>query len=237
MIHWSNEKKLNIALVVAILFHVCGLAGILFGNREWFLQLTWLNLLLMTLLIIWTQDSRSLSFWIFALVCMTAGFLFECVGVNTGWMFGQYTYGKYLGIKYFGVPVMIGLQWFLITYISGQTLYCFYEGIFLSFKESETVRYSHSGRIMNAGIVVDAALLATFFDWIIEPVAVKLGYWHWLNVDAAPVSNYISWFVISCLFQYLFNNCRDTFNKPNHFAVHLFFIQILFFVSLRLFLK
>ncbi|MBN1241482.1 MAG: carotenoid biosynthesis protein, partial [Spirochaetales bacterium] len=41
-----------------------------------------------------------------------------------------------------------------------------------------------------------AAAIATAFDWIMEPVAIRLGYWTWDGVDI-PLQNYAAWFVIS----------------------------------------
>jgi putative membrane protein len=83
-------------------------------------------------------------------------------------------------------------------------------------------------------LIVDGALLATFFDWIMEPVAMKLGFWQWTN-DEIPFFNYTSWFVISFLLLAIFR--RFFYVKANHFGVHLFIIQALFFMALRTFLK
>ncbi|MFN2335752.1 MAG: carotenoid biosynthesis protein, partial [Bacteroidales bacterium] len=43
-------------------------------------------------------------------------FLIEAVGVNTGRIFGTYTYGKALGPALWNTPVIIGLNWFLLIY-------------------------------------------------------------------------------------------------------------------------
>ena len=45
-------------------------------------------------------------------------------------------------------------------------------------------------------VIVDGALLASFFDWLMEPIAVKLGYWQWAS-ETIPVYNYICWFLCS----------------------------------------
>lgn len=83
-------------------------------------------------------------------------------------------------------------------------------------------------------IVMDGATLAVVFDWLIEPVAVKLGYWTWLGNGQIPMFNYISWFVISMLLLLIFHVLP--FQKQNKFAVNLLLIQAMFFLLLRTFL-
>jgi putative membrane protein len=86
-------------------------------------------------------------------------------------------------------------------------------------------------RLTQLSIVVDGALLATVFDWIMEPVAVKLGFWTWLGTGEIPLWNYVCWFGISALLMAVFQAC--SFPKRNLFAVHLLIIQTLFFLILR----
>ena len=45
-----------------------------------------------------------------------AGFLIEALGVNTGIIFGHYSYGKGLGLKIFNTPVIIGINWLFLSY-------------------------------------------------------------------------------------------------------------------------
>jgi bisanhydrobacterioruberin hydratase len=82
-------------------------------------------------------------------------------------------------------------------------------------------------------VIVDGATLAVFIDWIMEPVAVQLGYWKWNG--EIPIYNYICWFVVAIAMLAIFHFCK--FNKQNKFAVHLLMIQVLFFLLLRTFLN
>ena len=83
-------------------------------------------------------------------------------------------------------------------------------------------------------IMVDGATLAVLFDWLMEPAAVKLGYWKWLGNGEIPLYNYMCWFVISMLLLFVFHKLQ--FNKQNKFAVNLLLIQAMFFLLLRTFL-
>jgi putative membrane protein len=82
-------------------------------------------------------------------------------------------------------------------------------------------------------MIVDGAMLAVLFDWILEPVAIKLGYWTWKGTDV-PLYNYLSWFFLSCCLLTIFHFC--SFEKENKFAVNLLLIQAMFFLLLRTFL-
>ena len=46
------------------------------------------------------------------------GFTAELIGANTGKIFGHYQYGESLGIELFNTPLIIGVNWLLLIYIS-----------------------------------------------------------------------------------------------------------------------
>ena len=115
----NRVTKFNVATAIAVLFHVIGLAGLLFFNTSFFLAATPINLLLSFALLIWTQKEKNLSFFLFVLLCFGVGVAVEITGINTGILFGDYTYGNVLGYKVQNVPVVIGINWFIIIYCSG----------------------------------------------------------------------------------------------------------------------
>ncbi len=82
-------------------------------------------------------------------------------------------------------------------------------------------------------VIVDGATLAVFFDWLMEPIAVQLGYWKWNG--AIPFYNYLCWFIVSVVLLGAFQ--FSLFNKQNKFAVHLLMIQVMFFLLLKTFLN
>src|SRR5437764_897317 len=77
-------------------------------------------------------------------------------------------------------------------------------------------------RMMIMSFIIDASFLAVLFDWVMEPVASKLGYWQWEN-NNIPNYNYISWIIVSALLLALFRKLN--YDRRNIFAVHLFIIQ------------
>ncbi|MFY7964746.1 MAG: carotenoid biosynthesis protein [Chitinophagaceae bacterium] len=227
------QKKNNIAIVIALLFHICGAIGILFSPyKNWFISNTNLNLLLMVCLLIFTQPNINKYFFLFAAICFVVGITVEIIGVNTGFLFGNYTYGNIMGIKVLGVPLLIGVQWFVTVYCCGAILQ--FVNNWTKRKISDAaIESKKTDKIQAISLVIDAALLATFFDYIMEPVAQKLGYWQWKN-NEIPFYNYTCWFFISAALLFILN--KLSFNKLNQFAIHLFIIQLLFFIALRIYL-
>lgn len=82
-------------------------------------------------------------------------------------------------------------------------------------------------------MVLGGAAIATCFDIILEPVAVKLNFWSWEN-GHIPLLNYICWFIISAVL--LGVKMRLKIIRVNTFATSLLIIQALFFLMLNLFL-
>lgn len=225
-------SKKNISIGLAVLFHLSGLIGILYTPyKDWFVQNTTLNLLLMFVLLIWNQEKPDALFLFYLLLCFMTGMVAEIIGVNTGILFGHYSYGKVMGFKIAGVPLLIGLNWFVVVY----SCMILMEKLHFRFRKKYEDQGMHlpSPLMETLSVVVDGALLATFFDWLMEPVAIKLGFWQWQTSDI-PNSNYISWFVISAMLIAVSRGLK--FNKQNQFAVHLMIIQSLFFFTLRIFL-
>lgn len=222
----------QIATGIAIVFHGIGLTGILFFDNTFFIKATPFNLLLSSALLVWTQKEKNNYFYFFAAITCTAGFAAEVIGVNTGLLFGDYNYGKVLGLQWQNVPVVIGVNWFIVLYCCGISIHTFLTKLI----DSVAARTKTPPAILKAmSVIADGATLAVFFDWLIEPVAAKLGYWHWLGNGSIPLYNYICWITISALLLTVFHFCK--FNKQNKFAINLLLIQFMFFLLLRTFLK
>jgi len=226
----NKPSSHNIALFIALLFHTCGVVGILCSPyKQWFVNNTPLTLAIMAVLLMVTQPQKNKWFYVFLGLSVATGLVVEITGVNTGFLFGQYTYGRVLGVKIAGVPLLIGINWFTIVYCCGCMVYQFEEWM----QKKLTGQVKFSSTLQGIAFAMDAALLTTLFDWVLEPVAIKLGFWQWQH-NVVPLFNYVCWFGVSIALLLAFR--KLPFNKHNQFAVHLFTIQVLFFLALQTFL-
>lgn len=225
---FMNQHKLTISVFIALLFHVSGMLGILISDHAaWFVANTPLNLCIMFVLLLWNQPNLSVKFWYFFITAFVIGMLSEIIGVHTGLLFGSYYYGKVLGPGLMNVPFTIGMNWFVVVFCSGSVMSMLHRWLQHRFlKEGEGV----PKRIENIAFIFDAALIAVLFDILIEPVAIKLGFWTWITGDI-PMYNYLCWFFVSAGLLVFFRKWEQP--KPNPFALHLLCIQVLFFLTLR----
>ena len=199
----------KILLFIAVLFHLVGLVGIGLLGSESILRATPLHLLLMgLLLVISARQNRKMLLWMVAVFVL--GYSVEWIGIHTGRLFGNYHYGKVLGPQLDAVPLLIGLNW--VTVLAG------------------ACSVTENAPLPAWQKVIGAALLATAFDWLLEPVAMKLGYWSWAG-NAIPLFNYGCWFGVSLLMAAGWYGLRL---RANHFAIALLLIEGVFFALLRL---
>jgi len=210
----ERPKRLrkNIAVSIIVAFHVIGAIGLhLKGAQSVFLQLVPFHLLLMAIVVICAHRHTHKNITQFVALVVASGFLVEWIGVNTGWLFGDYAYGPTLGPKLGGVPLIIGVNWFLLIYSAG---------VFMQRSKIKN---------RNARIVAGAVIL-TALDVLIEPTAIKFNYWRWLE-PGIPDSNYICWFLFSALFLFVFDRLR--FSRQSVVAEVFLLMQFLFFASLQ----
>ena len=197
--------KISVGLIW--LFHFSGLLGILFVDRELFLETTPVNLFITFALLFFNQPEVNKDVFFAAGFAFLVGMFVELLGVNYGLIFGQYVYGNNLGIKLGGVPLLIGANWVMLTFITGAV------GAVI-FKQS---------RIKAA---VLGALLMVLLDLVIEPVAPKFDYWEFAQ-EIAPFSNYLGWFLVALPIQWIYQTKVKI--KDRVFSIHLVLIQFLFF--------
>jgi len=215
-------------LYLALLFHITGLLGILFTPfKDWFVISTPLVLLTMFILLAKTQIQLSKDYILFFLIAFAIGMSTEIIGVNTGLLFGEYQYGPVFGPKLFGVPLLIGLNWFVIVFCSGALLT---QSVDLLQRK---LNIHLTAPISTLFIILGGAAIATCFDFILEPVAVKLGFWSWNN-GRIPLFNYVCWFMISAILLSVKMYLKKI--PVNTFATSLLVIQAMFFLMLNLFL-
>lgn len=211
--YWM-KSPFHWAIFLAVLVHFSGAIGIAFFKPSFFVPFTPVNLFLMLLLLILNEQTINFRFVQAVLMAVVVGMVTEMIGVNTGMLFGNYSYGEIFGRKLFGVPVLIGINWFCIVYASYV--------IAISSQRKQTWG--------KATIALLTASIATAFDWVMEPVAMKLGFWNWMG-GQIPLFNYVSWFGISFAVSIVFGYLKIEAN--NKFAPYFLMIQVLFFLFLR----
>ncbi len=212
-----RTERSAILIFMIILFHAVGLAGLSISFMQpLFLALVPFHLLLMLVLICFSHHEFDLKFVLFIVTTAILGYGVEWLGIHQHFVFGTYTYGDTLGIKLGGVPVIIGINWFLLTYASG----VFAQRLFAS---SVLAR------------IIFGAFIMTMSDVIIEPIAIRFDYWHWQTTGdflTAPLINYIGWFVVSIIMLAIFETFA--FKRQSRVAIALLFAQALFFILLYL---
>ena len=103
------NKKISIGIIW--LFHLSGLVGLLYIDKNLFASLTPLNLFISSTLLFVNQKSLKKKEIIIVFLIFSIGMIAEILGVNYGLIFGKYDYGDNLGLKLLGVPLLIGLNW------------------------------------------------------------------------------------------------------------------------------
>jgi len=123
-----------------------------------------------------------------AVVIATAvpGFAVEVLGVHTGYPFGRYHYASTLGVRFWGVPVVIALAWTMFAWPAALVA-------------------RRLARTFAVRVAIGAWALAAW-DLFLDPQMVAAGHWRWSypsphlpGVDAVPLTNYAGWLLASTL--------------------------------------
>ncbi|MCH6200548.1 carotenoid biosynthesis protein [Aquiflexum sp. LQ15W] len=205
----KNRIKLFKGIISA--FYVSGIIGLSIPIvRPYFQMMTPFTLILSLGILLLFHSGWNKSFGVFAVLAIILGFGSEVMGIHTGFPFGDYEYGETLGFKLFEVPLVIGVNWLLLVYLTGN--------LFSS-------KIKHDG--LAAGL---AALLMVAVDFLIEPVAVNLDFWSWAG-DIIPLSNYFGWLGVSFIIQILYR--KFNFLKENMISSYLLINLVTFFAILN----
>lgn len=129
-------------------------------------------------------------------------------------IFGQYSYGTPLGWGAYGVPFIIGLNWATLVFCMANLL--------------APLPYPPWAKSLLAG------LLLAGYDALMEPAAIKLGFWTWTQGSISPL-NYTAWLVTGSLLAGLYYVTQKTKLQENApttispVAGAILIIQMLFF--------
>lgn len=201
----NKSVKYLVLTGIIVIFHTVGLFGLFSGSRDYFLSLSPMNLLIsLGCLVLSMRFSAKLAMDM-ALVGIV-GFTVEWIGVHTGYLFGDYAYGENLGWKWLDIPLIISINW-----------------IMLSFASIAWVLHLTVPDWLKALL---SALLMTGLDVLIEPVAIQSDFWSW-NGGTIPIFNYVCWFLVSFPVHYYL--IRRKTAQQNPVGIGLFLVLIVFF--------
>ena len=198
-----------------VIFYGIGVVGLLLPlTSPFFIKLIPFTLLLNFTLLVYFHVGK-IDIWTIAVfsIIMLTGLAIEIIGVNTGAIFGDYKYGPSLGIKIHETPLIIGLNWVLLTYLTASVL----EGINISVYTK----------------ILLASVLMEVYDFVLEQVAPRLAMWTWEG-NNVTLQNYISWFVMALIFHSIIKLFGVKTHNP--LSVVVLVSQFVFFVLLFFFL-
>ncbi len=194
------------------IFYSVGIIGLgLPWTRVFFTYLIPLNFLVAFVVIIIADRSDQKVLLPFAVVLFMLGFLVEVIGVNTGLIFGDFFFGKTLGPKIFGTPILIGWNWLMLVYCTTIIV-------------SQVTSHRYFVSFL-------ATVLMVVFDMVLENPAGIMGMWNW-DWAHVPMQNYLAWFIISWIFNGALQLRRIKLVNP--VAGTLFAAQFVLFLFLNL---
>ena len=211
MTRLRNLTTAEIRRFIWIFFSV-GIIGLgLPWSRTFFTYLIPFNFLVTFVVILITDKSDKKKLIPFAIAIVVLGYIIEAVGVKTGIIFGDYSYGKSLGPKVFGTPLIIGWNWIMLIYCSTIIVTGFTSNrYFISFL---------------------ATVLMVVFDMVLEGPAGILDMWNW-DWANVPIQNFIAWFITSWIFNGALQLRKIELKNP--IAGTLYSAQFVFFLFLNI---
>ena len=204
--------KINVYIGLVWLFAISGILGIISTASRWFLALTPLYLSLNFLIILLCLKDHPIRVLKAISIPFILGFITEVLGVNFGLIYGSYTYGENLGLKIFEVPLIICLNWCLLTIVSADV--------------GKLITRNKGSRILIG------ALLMVLLDVLLEISAPRFDFWVFKD-GIVPLSNYFGWFLVASISHWWYQSFKISTNSKIscHIITSLF---VFFFIFLFL---
>jgi bisanhydrobacterioruberin hydratase len=203
----NKIKTPSIFILFLIITYSLGGIGFLFPFlKPTLIQFTPFILLLTFILMLSFQEKWGKKQIIIIFLVYLLSFIVEYLGVKTGRLFGSYQYGNGLGIKLGETPLLIGINWVMLTYCSSTIA-------------QKLTKY-----------VIIQIFIASFmmigYDLIMETVAPFMDMWLFKD-QKVPFQNYLVWFLLA----FVLNSFLILFKIQGHYKITkaLFIIQLLFF--------
>ena len=195
-------------IAALVIFYTVGIFGFeLPLTHSIFVRLTPVALILSLLVLLkYDKVGKSRKMGWFALFVFAGSFLIEVIGVNTGLIFGDYSYGNGLSVKLLDTPLMIGFNWLLMVYLTSAVVYSFSRNY--------------------ASQVLLPSVLMLAYDATMEQVADKMDMWHWAG-GSIPLQNYLLWGIMAVVFHSV--KYYVGLEIKNKMALPILLIQTLFF--------
>ena len=210
--NFMSEHKDGIFVFIIYSFYAVGILGHLIDSTfPYMMILTPFVLLVFGLAVLLRTTGLDHRLLLWCLSAYVFTFMVEALGVHTGAIFGEYFYGRTLGIKLLQVPLVIGFNWVLVVL----------GAIALSKKISRHAVYS----------ALLAALFTAVFDVPLELVAMNLDYWQWTG-GFVPFQNYVAWFLVAFFVAFSFNHLK--LKIKGNIIIHYVFVQLIFFILIDL---
>ena len=204
----------KIFLFIIWLNQLFGVFGILVIDFDLFLSLSPISLIFTFLIVVCSNIEVSYKSFATIIIIFFLSIISEIIGVNYGILFGSYYYGDNLGYSMYGVPLVIGLNWVVLTVSCGNIASYFFEkNKYLS--------------------IFFGSLLMLILDVIMEQVSGNIDFWYFN--DDNLIFNYITWFILGAFNQYFYQSLNYTKNLVISVNVYLSFI--VFFLILFTYLK
>ena len=200
------KNRLYVDLIFISVIHLAGIIGIYFLESTFFLRTSSVSILIPLFLFCYRSNLTNKDVFLFASI-FVIGYTAEFLGVNYQILFGDYSYGRSLGVKLFEVSLIIGCNWLLLALISQALI----------------------KRIFSNGwlIIIFSSLLMVSIDIYIEPVAPLLDFWEFKE-NIVPFSNYRDWFIVALIIQFILSYRNTQVNMFN-WSLGYLIILVLFF--------
>ena len=200
------KNGLYFDLIFISVIHLAGIIGIYFFESTFFLRTSSVSILIPLFLFCYRSNLTNKDTLLFALVFFI-GYTAEFLGVNYQILFGDYRYGRSLGVKLFDVSLIIGCNWLLLALISQALI-----------KKIVVNRWL---------VIIFSSLLMVLIDLYIEPVAPLLDFWEFKE-NLVPFSNYRDWFMVALIIQFILSFQNTQVNMFN-WSLGYLIILVLFF--------
>lgn len=200
------KNGLYFDLIFISVIHLAGVIGIYFLESTFFLRTSSVSILIPLFLFCYRSNLTNKDALLFASVFII-GYTAEFLGVNYQILFGDYDYGRSLGVKLFDVSLIIGCNWLLLALISQALI-----------KKIVINRWL---------IIIFSSLLMVLIDLYIEPVAPLLDFWEFKE-NLVPFSNYRDWFMVALIIQFILS-FRNTQVNMFNWSLGYLIILVLFF--------